>query len=634
MRRAIPFLLALLVILSSGETPSALGQDAAPVQVAPGWVSLGPTGPFRVFQIATSPNWPVDQTILAVRRHDVIRSRDRGQTWDRLPRIVPREMNPNGQPVVQFELTARADGTIVAFALVGQCGRIYPRTLYRSADLGESWQRVVVADAIAPHYLEPKLVVPPGLLDDGPAWLVGSNGLFRSSDLGATWDPVELPTDQGVYDVVLSPDYGRDQTAFLRVRPPPRPHYNKSGYVPPNEIDNVDSIGILRTMDGGTSWSPVAIGLTFDGVPYRLVQQVEVSSAYAIDGTLVAVASGTRVDVAQGKSEQANSVFVSRDRGASWTRVPVPPAEVEIHATDGRPFPVFNRAIALSPRFGADGIVLATTSPSRQRPDPYGDCLVVRSGDAMATWNTVLTTRQRYGGCRPLSFFAGPEGVGALMRRPESQNGPYALSFDAGLTWISQPLPGEDGEIEVSSIEPVAAIYPAPDGTLLSGGMNGVWGLGPSAIETRAGLPCEREPEGALRAVWVQFADWHDNFGCASSEERQVRVRIRNWGVGSSRNGSPSQFLADDEPDQSIMTGGSLSNTNRFWTWKEPEDTFFWRKGSPERFVDGVVQRFEGGAILRIPNDDEEPVTFVFGGGRRQWAEFTGDAPNNSPSAP
>src|SRR4051812_37543438 len=85
MRRLIPFLLGMLLLLNPGNVPAAHGQDAKPPSSSLLWVSLGPVGPFPVTAVGVSPNWPEDRFILAARKIDLVRSFDGGTTWERLP---------------------------------------------------------------------------------------------------------------------------------------------------------------------------------------------------------------------------------------------------------------------------------------------------------------------------------------------------------------------------------------------------------------------------------------------------------------------------------------------------------------------------------------------------------------------
>ncbi|MSQ14452.1 MAG: hypothetical protein EXR50_01125 [Dehalococcoidia bacterium] len=86
------------------------------------------------------------------------------------------------------------------------------------------------------------------------------NGLFKSTDAGATWLPVGpgIPTDKPVQAVSLSPNYASDNTLFV----------------------GMDG-SLLRSTDNGATWLPFDAGLTD-----RSVQAFATSANFANDSTL------------------------------------------------------------------------------------------------------------------------------------------------------------------------------------------------------------------------------------------------------------------------------------------------------------------------------------------------------------
>lgn len=76
-------------------------------------------------------------------------------------------------------------------------------------------------------------------------------GLFRSSDNGTTWEPAPLITNDHLRSVALDP---ADSNIVYATSSAP---LSSGGYSP-------DSLGVMLSLDGGSTWTPINDGLTWD----------------------------------------------------------------------------------------------------------------------------------------------------------------------------------------------------------------------------------------------------------------------------------------------------------------------------------------------------------------------------------
>ncbi len=139
----------------------------------------------------------------------------------------------------------------------------------RSDDGGESWTRLAVGQAISEVTciaIDPVLgnTVYIGTGAIHPYWADGGeSGVFKSTDLGATWQPInEGLTSRGVHDLVIHP---HDSQVLLAAINDARP----------------GAVGIFRSEDGGASWVRSDTGLASSGVLKLAFDPLYPSTVYA-----------------------------------------------------------------------------------------------------------------------------------------------------------------------------------------------------------------------------------------------------------------------------------------------------------------------------------------------------------------
>jgi len=290
--------------------------------------------------------------------------------------------------------------------------------LYVSGDGGSTWGRPrgglldgcgdFSALAVSPEYARDRTLL---------GGVIGL-GIFRSTDGGQLWEPSSagLPT-MGIEQILLSPGFARDGTAFARVAP--------AG----------GRRGVYRSRDGGRSWQALDTNLDL----------VAMSPEFDQDQTLM----GVTVSYIH---EQRSELHISRDGGDHWERVGSTPA--------GKPVTL----LSLAPLFARWHVLFAQG----------GDGTLYRSADGGSSWDAVLgdlsatPTQLVYApdieSNRPVFLVA----VETLPDQPAIMRGRLYRSGDGGLTW---------GEVELpEDVSPTAlAISPnfAQDGLLFVGTADG-----------------------------------------------------------------------------------------------------------------------------------------------------------------
>jgi photosystem II stability/assembly factor-like uncharacterized protein len=171
-----------------------------------------------------------------------------------------------GQIVHHMVLDPRDRKTLLAAARTGHLGP----TIFRSTDLGKSWKEADRPPAFpkAPEGQKGRVVdhtfwLTPGHASEPGVWYAGTSpqGLFRSSDGGATWSGVAGLNDHAMYSKWTGDE--KDGT-------PDGPKLHSIN-IDPRDAKHIyigmSGGGVFESADKGASWAPLNKGCLADFIP-------------------------------------------------------------------------------------------------------------------------------------------------------------------------------------------------------------------------------------------------------------------------------------------------------------------------------------------------------------------------------
>lgn len=251
--------------------------------------------------IAVSPNFAVDQTVLAASGaliikpnvQVVLKSTDGGVNWS----VVPGLGNNALITALAFSPGYALDQTMFVATDSG---------LFASTNQGTVWidlyNQAVQAIALSPNFA----------VDNTLFVVTGTSTILESTNRGATWTAVSVPSalTAGMNSIAVSPNFDVDQTVLL------------------GTIAN----GIFLSKNAGASWTSVTPGLILP-----TVSALAFSPGFSTDRTAIAGTYG-------------QGVLVSSNGGSSWASASTGLADLNV------------TSLALSPTFTADSTIWATTA--------------------------------------------------------------------------------------------------------------------------------------------------------------------------------------------------------------------------------------------------------------------------------
>ncbi len=158
--------------------------------------------------------------------------------------------------------------------------------IYKSTDFGATWRRVYSESGLFKTWI----TFSPNFAEDGIAFVdfkneTGTKGVWRTENWGETWQHIDeqwLPsTVRTEYTLAISPQFEQDQTVFA-----------------------VSSFGFFKSVDQGETWSELLYGFS--------QQTMGVSPNYSQDQTLLA------------GNLDYQGLYLSQDGGQSWEKIDFP----------------------------------------------------------------------------------------------------------------------------------------------------------------------------------------------------------------------------------------------------------------------------------------------------------------------
>jgi photosystem II stability/assembly factor-like uncharacterized protein len=195
------YILLLLILM----VQPATGQG--PLTAADWQAVDGPYGG-SVAALAISPAYTVDHTAFAgFRGQGVYQTDDGGLSWQATDSV--------GWVVVDLALSPAYAGDQTLFALTGFSFAGF--TLYHSTDDGQSWQASTTPTTVP---AASKVIVSPQFASDQSLYLLTANSTppYYSTDGGVTLTSTNWFSGQIVTELAFSPDYAVDQTLFALVK--------------------------------------------------------------------------------------------------------------------------------------------------------------------------------------------------------------------------------------------------------------------------------------------------------------------------------------------------------------------------------------------------------------------------------
>jgi photosystem II stability/assembly factor-like uncharacterized protein len=335
---------------------------------------------------------------------------------------------PQGNPLNDIHFISSTDGIAIAQGFV-----------FRTTDAGATWNPLDLG-------LRPSEgLYDLSFIDERRGMIAGASGLLRTDDGGATWERLDYPAGRSAFRVAWSP------AGFVVAV-----DYESKGY----RLDGNNTL-LYRSTDHGESWSQVAVDPTL-----RLME-----IAFVDDNVLV---SG------RGENSHDSSValYRSTDGGATWTATDtLPEREIDrfrfgggergLVAADRRVYATTDRGISWSPispvldqyslrdvvPFGSSGLLAISSTRG----------VAFLSEDSGATWDTISidSTSNGYSGFGGVAMSDSKTGTLLGLR------GSMFRTSDGGRSWSPLPMERYPRLADVMFDAPGVGIIVGAGGTIL-----------------------------------------------------------------------------------------------------------------------------------------------------------------------
>ncbi|HVN03107.1 MAG TPA: YCF48-related protein [Bryobacteraceae bacterium] len=289
--------------------------------------------------------------------------------------------------------------------------------LFMSTDGGLEWS----VSSIPTNQSMSAIAFSPAYSTDGTIFVAGAGGLFRSTDRGQSWTPVEaapLAPGTALSSIVLSANFnyaGATRTMFA-----------------------ASTKTIYKSMDGGTTWS------VLPGQPSPLTSNLTVLAVAPDPGTDQTLVAGTA----------ANGIFESAN-GGPWTQVT---STLTVSVT----------ALAFSPAYSTDRTIFAGT---------YGNGVwVSRSGGVAGSWKPVSLADNSVTAIA-LSQTYSSDGTLWASTADKSGNGGVFQSTNRGSSWTGPRIVQRQLATNQTNThyQTLATASGASTGVLFLGMFEGLW---------------------------------------------------------------------------------------------------------------------------------------------------------------
>ncbi|MFQ5857280.1 MAG: hypothetical protein ACE5LU_16865 [Anaerolineae bacterium] len=463
--------------------------------------------------------------------------RQTGDGWELVSGMLP----PLGWPAVH----PAPGAPTVLFAHLKQTGQAFG--LFRSQDGGRTWQLAVRG---LKDFDVRDLVLSPDFATDSTAFLLSrEDGIFRSTDGGETWQHV---SDVAGWYIALA-STAQDPATFLMLAQKPDAYDETQVYAPVGISGSVEQVGTI-----GSGMLPAGDALAL-------------SPDYPRDGTAIA-------------GLYRAGLFLSQDFGHTWRQLPPRPEAFSSVYT-----------IRFSPSFASDRTVYALLAPSYFGQEDRS--AFYRSADGGQTW-------QRAMDADPLisALAMGPDGqlwVGDTqgdVRRLD----PTQLTWEIALEPTPTPVP--------TPAEPPAGFY-RPAGAFAE-----LWATDP---EVRRALGWAAEP--GSRQVSTAFQPFEGGVMIWRADTRTIYVLYHDgsWD-GFEDTWTPDQ--PDRDPNVQPPPGREQPVRGFGKIWREQQgvrERLGWALQSEEGYA-SPIQGFERGTAIGIASSvyalarvADEPATWL-----------------------